>query len=346
MHDRNGDRSNQKRIALEYWTPLRINWYAKERIDMPYKPVPQTFTASIREVVVGAGEKALTLGGENIFPLYCFDAPLKNPPRVGVEISDAGPDRNIPGVAAFYAGAETVADAAKRACHMPGADFICLTLESADPNGANVPVEDCAALCGEVAGAVTLPLVIQGCKNIEKDGKLFEKIAEVLQGKNTLLLSAREENYKAVAAAAVLAYGQKIGAESAVDINLAKQLNVLISQLGVAAGNTVMNVGAAAAGYGFEYVASTMDRVRGAALAQNDAMLQMPVITPVSAEAWGVKESVVPEEDLPEWGPLEERGIRMEIVTAAAALAAGSNAVILRHPASVAAISQFISDLL
>jgi acetyl-CoA decarbonylase/synthase complex subunit delta len=313
---------------------------------MPYKPILQTFTASIREVKVGAGDTAFTLGGENVFPLYSFDAPLKNPPRVGVEISDTGPDRNIPGIAAFYAGAETVAEAAKRACRMPGADFVCLTLESADPNGANAPVEDCAALCGEVAGAVTLPLVIQGCKNMEKDGKLFEKISEALQGKNVLLLSAREENYKAVAAAAVLAYGQKIGAESAVDINLAKQLNVLISQLGVAPGNTVMQVGAAAAGYGFEYVASTMDRVKGAALAQNDAMLQMPIITPVSAEAWAVKEAVVAEEDIPEWGPLEERGVHMEVVTAAAALAAGSNAVILRHPVSVDTISKFISDLL
>jgi acetyl-CoA decarbonylase/synthase complex subunit delta len=313
---------------------------------MPFKPVPQKFTASIKEVVIGTGDTAVTLGGENVFPLYSFDAPFKNPPRIGVEISDLGPDRNIPGIAAFYAGTETVVDAAKRACQMPGVHFVSLVLESADPNGRDASVEDCAALCRELAGSLSLPLVVQGCKNTGKDGKLFEKIAEVLQGKNVLLMSAREENYKAVAVAAVMAYGQKIGAESSVDINLAKQLNVLISQLGVGSENLVMNLGAAAAGYGFEYVASTIERVKSAALVQNDAMLQMPIITPVSAEAWSVKEALVSEEDIPEWGPLEERGIAMEISTAAAALAAGSNAVILRHPAAAAAVSKLISELM
>jgi acetyl-CoA decarbonylase/synthase complex subunit delta len=313
---------------------------------MPFKRVSQKFTASIKEVVIGAGDAAVTLGGENVFPLYSFDAPIKNPPKVGVEISDLGPNRDIPGIAAFYAGAEGVTGAVKRASQMPGADFVCLTLESADPNGANQSIEDCVALCREAAGALTLPLVIQGSKNAEKDGKLFEKIAEALQGKNVLLMSAKEENHKAIAVAAVLAYGQKISAESAVDINLAKQLNVLISQLGVGGGNVVMNVGTAAAGYGFEYVASTMDRVKSAALAQNDGMLQMPIVTPVAGEVWSVKEAVVSEEEIPEWGPVEQRGINMEIATAAAALTAGSNAVILRHPVSVAAISKFISELM
>jgi acetyl-CoA decarbonylase/synthase complex subunit delta len=131
-----------------------------------------------------------------------------------------------------------------------------------------------------------------------------------------------------------------------VDINLAKQLNVLISQLGVQPGNMVMNPGSAAAGYGFEYIASTIDRVKSAALAQNDAMLQMPIVTPVGAEAWSVKEAVVSENDFPDWGPVEQRGIGMEIATAAADLACGSNAVILRHPASVPVIHQLIAELL
>jgi acetyl-CoA decarbonylase/synthase complex subunit delta len=197
-----------------------------------------------------------------------------------------------------------------------------------------------------VAEKVSLPLVIRGSGSVEKDKELLPKIAEALQGKNVLLLSAKEDNYKSIAVAAVQAYGQKIGAESSVDINLAKQLNVLISQIGVSGENVVMHLGSAAAGYGFEYVASTIERVKGAALAQNDTMLQMPIITPVAQDAWGVKESVVGEEDFPEWGPVEQRGINMEISTAVASLAAGSNAVILRHPASVAAVSKLISDLI
>jgi len=313
---------------------------------MPFKNVPQKFNASINEVVIGAGDAALVLGGESVFPLYSFDEAFKNPPRVGIELSDLGPDRTLPCLAAFYDGANTIAEAAKRACEKSGAGFISLLLDSADPNGADKTVEECVALCKEVAAVVSIPLVIQGCKNSEKDAKLFEKIAEALQGSNVLLLSAKEENHKAVSVAAVMAYGQKIGAESSVDINLAKQLNVLISQLGVQAGNTVMNLGSAAAGYGFEYVSSTMDRVKSAALAQNDAMLQMPIITSVGSEAWSVKESVTGEEDFPAWGPGEQRGISMEIATAAASLASGSNAVILRHPDSVPVISKLIAELM
>jgi acetyl-CoA decarbonylase/synthase complex subunit delta len=180
---------------------------------------------------------------------------------------------------------------------------------------------------------------------MEKDKELFPKIAEALQGKNVLLLSAREENYKPIAVAAVQAYGQKIGAESSVDINLAKQLNVLVSQMGITTNSVVMNVGCAVAGYGFEYVASTMERIKGAALVQNDTMLQLPIITPLGTDAWSVKETVVSEEDFPEWGPLEARGVNMEVSTAVAVLAAGSNAVILRHPESVATVSKLISDL-
>ncbi|MDR1597019.1 MAG: acetyl-CoA decarbonylase/synthase complex subunit delta [Treponema sp.] len=313
---------------------------------MPFKRVPQKFPASIKEVVIGTGDKAVTLGGENVLPFYSFDEKIKNPPRVGVEVSDLGPDRDLPELGKFYAGAETIADVAKKACAIPGASFISLSLESADPNGADKPIEDCVALCKEVADAINLPLVIQGSKNVEKDGQLFVKIADALQGKNVLFMSAKEDNYKAIAVGAVQAYGQKISAESAVDINLAKQLNVLITQLGIKNESMVMNVGSASAGYGFEYVVSTMDRIKLAALTQNDDKLQMPIITPVGEQTWSVGESFKSEEEAPAgWGPQEQRGIAMEVATAAAAITAGSNAVILRHPASVAAVSKLIAEL-
>ena len=287
----------------------------------------------------------MKLGGECTFPFYTFDAPMENAPKVGVEISDMGL-AEIPGIQAYYAGAESMADIAKKAEAMEGADFVCLRLEGGDPNGENKSVEELIAIVKEVAEAVTCPLVVEGCKNVEKDSELLPKVAEALQGKNALVLSAREENYKAVGAAAGLAYNQKVGAESAVDINLAKQLNVVMTQLGVKAQDIVMNVGSAAVGYGFEYVVSTMDRIKGAALSQNDNMLQMPIITTVADESWSVKEAMASEEDMPEWGALEDRGISMEVQTAAAVLAAGSDAVILKHPQSVATISKMIKELM
>ena len=313
---------------------------------MAFKSEPQRFTSKINALTIGTGEGAVTLGGENVLPFYTFDAPCENSPKVGVAISDSGFAAEIPGVAEYYAGATTIVDIAKKAAAMPGADFLVISLDGAHPDGENKSIEECVEIVRSIADAVTMPIAVEGCKNVEKDAKLFEKIAEALQGKNVLILSAREENYKGVAAAAGLAYAQNIGAESAVDINLAKQLNVVISQMGVRSDKMVMNLGSAAAGYGFEYVASTIERVKSAALAQNDQMLQMPIVTPVYSEVWTVKESIVSEEDFPEWGPAEKRGINMEISTAAACLAAGSNAVILRHPESVAAIATLVKELM
>ena len=313
---------------------------------MSFVPKKQTYNAHINEVVLGVGEKAVTIGGQNVLAFHTFDAEIANAPKIGVELTDAGMAMcTMPGEQKFYEGCATVADMAKRAAAMEGASFICLHLEGADPNGENKSVDECVALAKSVADATDMPLVIMGCKNIEKDTELFNKIAEALSGKNILVLSARDENYKAIGAGAGLAYGQKVGAESAVDINLAKQLNTVMTQLGVNAQSIVMNIGSAAAGYGFEYVASTLDRVKDAALSQSDAMLQMPIITPVSADTWGVKESIMPEADMPEWGSQEERGIEMEIVTAAAVLASGSDAVIMRHPEAIRTIAAMIGEL-
>ena len=313
---------------------------------MSFVPKKQTYNARINEVFVGVGDKAVAIGGQNVLAFHTFDGEIANAPKIGVELTDAGMAMcTMPGEQKFYEGCTTVADMAKRAADMEGASFICLHLEGADPNGENKSVDECVALAKSVADATDMPLVIMGCKNIEKDTELFNKIAEALAGKNILVLSARDENYKAIGAGAGLAYGQKVGAESAVDINLAKQLNTVMTQLGVNAQSIVMNIGSAAAGYGFEYVASTLDRVKDAALSQSDAMLQMPIITPVSADTWGVKEAIMPEADMPEWGSQEERGIEMEIVTAAAVLASGSDAVIMRHPEAIRTIAAMIGEL-
>jgi len=159
-------------------------------------------------------------------------------------------------------------------------------------------------------------------------------------------MSAKQENCKTVGASVALAYGQKVGAETADDINLAKQLNIMLKKdANVPAASIVMNIGTAAVGYGFEYVASTLDRIRLAALAQSDEDLQMPIIAPVSTDTWGVKESTASEEDEPAWGDAEERAISMEVATAAANLTGGADAVIMRHPAAIATVKKFINEL-
>ena len=313
---------------------------------MPFTAKSGKFNASINTVEFGTGDKAVKIGGENVFPLYSFDAAIENAPKVGIEITDFGMEHEPECIKKYYEGCATLADMARKAASMEGVDFLSFRMEGGDPNGANKSTEELIGELKEIADAVDLPLVVCGCKNVEKDAELFSKAAEALNGKNAVILSAKEENYKTVGAAAGLAYKQVVGAESAVDINLAKQLNVLISQLGVDSKSVVMNVGTAAVGYGFEYVISTMDRVKAAALGQADAQLQMPIITPVADEAWNVKEAMASEDDMPEWGNQEERGIGMEVSTAASVLACGSNAVILKHPTSVATISKLIKEMM
>ncbi len=313
---------------------------------MSFVPKTQPFSGRINAVTLGTGDKAIVIGGQNVLPFYTFDAPIEHAPKIGVEISDLADQWTTPGLVEFYAGCTTMAERAAKAQTMEGVDFLCLHFESADPNGANRSVEECVADAKAVAEVVDMPLVIVGCKNMEKDAELFAKISEALLGKNVLCMSAKQENCKSVGASVALAYGQKVGAETADDINLAKQLNIMLKKdANVPSESIVMDIGTAAVGYGYEYAASTFDRIRLAALAQSDADLQMPILAMVALDTWGVKEATATVEDEPAWGDQEERGIGMEVATAAADLTGGADAVVMRHPAAIATIKKFITEL-
>ena len=312
---------------------------------MSFAPKTAPFNGKINAVTLGTGDKAIVIGGQNVLPFYTFDAPIENAPKIGVEVSDVANDWTHTSLKEFYAGCTTMVDYAKKAATIEGVDFIALNFVSADPNGLNRPVAECVADAKAVAEVVDLPIVVMGCKNMEKDGELLAAIAEALSGKNVLVMSAKNENYKTVGASVALANGQKLGAETADDINLAKQLNIMLKGLNVDPASVVMDIGTAAVGYGYEYAASTFDRIRLAALAQGDADLQMPILAAVCNDTWGVKEASATEEDEPAWGCRDERAISMEVATAAADLTGGADAVVLRHPASVATIKKFITEL-
>lgn len=314
---------------------------------MAYKKTAKKYSGKIKEITIGTGDKAISIGGKNVLPFHSFDGEVGQSPKVGIEIIDGTPNDWDEGIINLYAEVkDDTAAWAKLVEEKYAPDFICLRFEGADPNGLDKSVEECVDIAKKVADSTTTPLVIAGCKNDGKDAEVFKAIAEALEGKNILLLSAKEENYKTVGAAGALAYKQKVAAESSVDINLAKQINILMSQLGVKNEDMLMNIGSAAVGYGFEYVSSTMDRILLAALGQNDETLQLPIITPVSFETWNVKESVATEKDEPDWGSTEERGIHMEISTATASLVSGSDAVIVRHPKSLETIKTYISTMI
>ena len=312
---------------------------------MAFAPKTAPYSGKINAVTLGTGDNAIVIGGQNVLPFYTFDAPIENAPKIGIEVSDLATEWTHDSLKEFYAGCATMVDFAKKAESVEGVDFLCLNFVGADPNGANRSVADCVADAKAIAEVVTKPIVVMGCKNLEKDGELLAALAEALSGKNVLIMSAKNENYKTVGASVALANGQKVGAETADDINLAKQLNIMMKGLNVNPASIVMDIGTAAVGYGYEYAASTFDRIRLAALAQGDADLQMPILAAVCNDTWGVKESTASVEDEPAWGCRDERAISMEVATAAADLTGGADAVVLRHPASVATIKKFITEL-
>ena len=312
---------------------------------MSFAPKTAPYSGKINAVTLGTGDQAIVIGGQNVLPFYTFDGAIENAPKIGIEVSDLASQWNWPGLVDFYAGCETMADYAKKAEAAEGCDFICLNFQGADPNGADRSVADCVADAKAVAAVVTKPIVVMGCKNLEKDNELLAALAEALAGKNVLFMAAKNENYKTVGASVALANCQKLGAETADDINLAKQLNIMLKGLNVNPASVVMDIGTAAVGYGYEYAASTFDRIRLAALAQGDADLQMPILAAVCNDTWGVKESTASEDDEPAWGCRDERAISMEIATAAADLVGGADLVVLRHPASAATIKKFITEL-
>ena len=131
---------------------------------MPFNQKPQKFNAKINAVTIGSGDKTVTIGGENSFPFYTFDAPTENTPKIGVEISDLGLDEFSEGVKAYYEGATSMADIAKKAAAIEGADFVALILDGGDPNGVNKSIDELIEVVKEVAGAIDCPLVVEGCK--------------------------------------------------------------------------------------------------------------------------------------------------------------------------------------
>ena len=156
---------------------------------MAFTPKTAPFSGKINAVTLGTGDKAIVIGGQNVMPFYTFDAAIEHAPKIGIEISDLATQWDAPALKEFYAGCTTMVDFAKKAETMPGADFLCLHFESADPNGANRSVADCVADAKAVAEATTMPIVVMGCKNIEKDAELFTKVSEALQGKNIIVFS-------------------------------------------------------------------------------------------------------------------------------------------------------------
>ncbi len=312
---------------------------------MPFPDVTEKWKNNILEVTLGTEPNQITIGGQTTLPFLHFEGETPHKPVIAMEIIDVEPEEWEPFMTEPFGDAvKNPAEWAKKCVDDFGADMICLTLYGIHPDFGDLSVDHAVDVVTSVADAIDVPLAVWGCGDNEKDNAVIPPIAEALQGKNALLGSATEDNYMTLVAACQMG-GHNLITESPLDINIAKQVNILVSDSGFPLERVVMYPTTGALGYGMEYAYSIMERGRLAALS-GDKMLSPPVICRVGPEVCRVKEAKAPLEEQPHWGPLEEREPMWEAMTASTLFMSGADIMMLRHPKAVEITKNMINELM
>ena len=312
---------------------------------MGFEAPTEKMNGRIRETVLGGGDAAVTVGGEAALPFYLFDGEMPNRPVVAMEVFDVEPE-GWPAALTEALG-DVMGDPAawaKKAVGDFGADMVCVQLAGTDPGGADRSPEEAAETVKAVSDAVEAPVLVYGSGSADKDAEVLKKVAETVTDRPLALGPALEDNYKPITAAA-LAYGHAVVAETPIDVNMAKQLNILITQLGLGAERVLIDPSTGAVGYGIEYSYTVMERLRLAALAQNDDMTQMPVVCNLGKEAWRTKEARATTDEEPAWGDPATRGVLWEATTALTLALGGADVLVMRHPRSVSLVREAMTGL-
>ena len=298
---------------------------------MQFRAPVESYSGRVREVGIGKGRKSLKIGGENILPLHFFDeGSLPNPPRLALEVYDMEPTDWAEWALEPYT--DVVSDPVKWAgkCVAYGADCICLQLVSTDPAVKDTSPEEAAQLTKKVANAVSVPFIVYGSGDEKKDAQVLPKVAEICDGENLLIGPAVKENYEVVGKA-VLEHGHSLIAQTPLDINLMKELNIKLCKFSPPE-RIVIDPLSSALGYGMEYSFTLMERAKQAGVIFKDGMTQMPIIANLAGECWKTREA----------RESEEQGILWEGITALSLLLAGANILVLRHPETLKLIRGMI----
>lgn len=318
---------------------------------MPVALVKERYQSQVGQVVIGATSeqggtrtKVVTAGGDGTLPFLHFEGKVENRAVIAMEVNDIVPPWNDVVKEQFGDVLDNPVAWAKKCVEEYNADMIYLKLIGANPDGENRSPEDCARIVKEVLAAVGVPLIVVGCDDPEKDNEVLAAVAEAAAGENLLIGLAEQDNYKSIAAAAMV-HKHNVIARSPLDINICKQLNILISEMGLPLNRIVIDPMIGGLGYGIEYAYSIMERARLGALA-NDKMLSMPMICTVGYEANRAKEANVSQDEFPGWGEHQDRAILWETLTATALLQTGASILLMRNPAAVRLIQQNIADLM
>jgi len=308
--------------------------------------IPKTaYSGKIKEIKLGKGDKAVTVGGETAYPFYLFEGKMPHLPKIAMEVYDCPPEEWPEAALEPFAGVTDDPVAwAKKCINDYKAEMICLQLVSTDPNGLNRGADEATEIVKKVADAVDVPLIVWGTANHEKDIEVFRKVTEVCHGKNLIIGPVEEGDHKQLGAAAI-GYQHTVSASTPIDINLSKQLNILLGNLGVPDELIIMDPTVSGIGYGIEYAYSVMERMRMAALTQQDDKLQFPIICNIAREVWKTREVKIPEAENPKMGDAKKRGILLEAMSAMCLLLAGADVLIMRHPEAIKLIKEMIAEL-
>lgn len=303
------------------------------------------YSGAIREVTLGSGPSAVTVGGETCYPFHLFEGTMPRKPRIAFEVWDYEPEDWPEWATEPYR--DVIADPvawAKKSVGTYGAEMIALLLKSADPNGRNRDTEEVVATVKAVSDAISVPLLVWGTANDDKDAVMLRRVAEVCEGKNIAIGPVSEKNYKQIGAMAI-GYNQTVIASTPIDVNLAKQLNILLGNLGVADERILIDPTTGGLGYGMEYSYSVIERDRMAALTQQDVKLQAPIVCNLANEVWKSKEARTTREESPKLGDEKKRAVLMESVAAVTLSVAGADILIMRHPEAISYVKGLLGEL-
>lgn len=301
---------------------------------MEYRASVESYIGKIREVTIGKGQKAMAIGGENRLPLHSFDeGSCPNPPRLVLEVYDMAPSDWAESVLEPFK--DVISDPVKwaqKCVDAYNADAVCLQLVSTDPAEKDSPPEEAAELAKKVAEAISVPLIVYGTEDDVKDAKVLPKVAEVCDGERLLIGPAIKEDYEVVGKAA-LEHGHAIVAQSPLDINLMKELNIKLLKF-FPPDRLVIDPLSSGLGYGFEYSFTLIERTKHIGVIHKDGMTQMPIIANLAGDCWKTKQA---KED-------EKQGLLWEGMTALSLLLAGANILILRHPETLRMIREMVGE--
>jgi CO dehydrogenase/acetyl-CoA synthase delta subunit len=318
--------------------------FAERAAKVPASSYKVNYSGAIREVTLGNGSKTVTVGGSTSLPFHLFEGAMKNKPLIAMEVMDIRPD-NWPATLSRHFE-DVMGDPvawARKCVDVYKADAINIWLAGTDPNGANRSAKDAAQDAAKVIQAIDVPVIVWGCGNADKDTETLREVTSMIGDKKVCLAPLEDSNYRSIGATA-MAFRYPVVAASPIDVNLAKQLNILLENLGVGLDTVLMDPSVGALGYGIEYTYSVMERIRLAALTQKDEKLQVPLICNLGREVWKTKEVGLPSDAM--LGDQERRGIMMEAVTASCMLMAGGEVLIMRHPKAVNMTKSLINGLI